>query len=195
MHLPAWLFVAFSISACIGTTSGRTASHKEAAPLDQDAGIAGSIRDSSYRILDSITFTTNGRHFDLIILKHIAEDGDANRVWEGVRPLLLYGYQDGVRDLLFRNDSLILCRNCGGIFGDPYNGVRFANDTLQMHHYGGSAWRWSITHAFVPGADTQWPLVRRTEINYSVYEPDSSRTVSEELPRSGMQLGTCNSYR
>lgn len=195
MHLPAWLFVVFSIGSCVNNGADRPETDHATDPIDQEARVPGSFGDTSYRTLDSITFTAKGQRFDLIILKHIAEDADTNRRWEGVRPLLLFGYQDGVRDLLLRNDSLILCRTCGGIFGDPYDGVGFANDTLQVHHYGGSAWRWSITHAFVPGAEAEWPLVRRTAINYSVYEPDSSRTVNTALPSTGLRLRDCNSYR
>lgn len=187
MHFPAWLFVMVVLGACSGAASENTASSTGPGPADQQADAFRSFRDSSYRTLDSIGFVANGRRFDLIILEHVED-------WEAARPLLLYRYQDNVRDLLIRNDSLVLCRTCGGVFGDPYDGVRFANDTLRIHHYGGSAWRWSITHAFVPGRDEDWPLVRRTEISYWVHEPDSTRTI-EESTTPGTGLRDCNSYR
>jgi len=47
-----------------------------------------------------------------------------------------------------KTDKLIMCNQCGGIFGDPFAGIEIVNGILTVNHYGGSAWRWSYTHKF-----------------------------------------------
>lgn len=44
--------------------------------------------------------------------------------------------------------SAILCKHCGGVFGDPFESLVIDKGVLSIHHYGGSAWRWSYTHKF-----------------------------------------------
>jgi hypothetical protein len=46
------------------------------------------------------------------------------------------------------NDRLIMCKECGGVFGDPFAGISIANGILVVDHFGGSAWKWSYTHKF-----------------------------------------------
>ncbi len=145
------------------------------------------------RTLDSISFTAGGTGFDLVILKNIAEDTIGNTgAWEGTRPLLLYRYTSAnERELVVRNDSLVMCQGCGGIFGDPYAGITFTDDTLQLDHYGGSNWRWSETHAFVHGSNGDWPLVGWTSMSWSVFDPDSTMEVTRHVPRATDRLATC----
>lgn len=146
-------------------------------------------------VLDSLRFTTHGRKFDLVILKNAEELADGPPwTWEGIRPLLLFAVtKDGGQEMVLRNDSLILCLTCGGIFGDPYAGVEFKKDTLIIHHYGGSNWRWATTHSFVYGTDGTWPLVRQNNVSYSVFEPDSTMQISNALPAAPATLATCAS--
>src|SRR4051812_48533143 len=42
------------------------------------------------------------------------------------------------------SSAALLCRGCGGIFGDPFNGISIEKSVLVISHYGGSNWRWSI---------------------------------------------------
>lgn len=42
----------------------------------------------------------------------------------------------------------LLCRGCGGQYGDPFNGLGIANRVLLVSHYGGSSWRWTVTAKF-----------------------------------------------
>jgi len=51
-------------------------------------------------------------------------DVDTNLSDEIVRPLLiLLGKKGGGFSLYARNVSVFLCRNCGGMFGDPFEGI------------------------------------------------------------------------
>lgn len=61
--------------------------------------------------------------------------------------LVLMGTKSGYR-ILAKTTKAILCKNCGGVFGDPFAGIDIQNGILVMHHYGGSAWRWSYNQKF-----------------------------------------------
>lgn len=60
------------------------------------------------------------------------------------RPLLLLlGQADGSLKLAARNDHVALCDMCGGVFGDPLEGIAIKNGYFSIEHYGGSSWRWT----------------------------------------------------
>lgn len=60
------------------------------------------------------------------------------------RPLLLLqGNGKGLYKLIARNDSVVLCLNCGGIHGDPYDGITIKKGYFSIEHMGGSSWRWT----------------------------------------------------
>ncbi|GAA4503031.1 hypothetical protein GCM10023172_27220 [Hymenobacter ginsengisoli] len=42
----------------------------------------------------------------------------------------------------------VLCKECGGVFGDPFAGLDIAKGVLSIYHYGGSSWRWAVTGKF-----------------------------------------------
>ena len=42
----------------------------------------------------------------------------------------------------------LLCRGCGGMYGDPFAGLDIAKGILSIYHYGGSSWRWTVTGKF-----------------------------------------------
>lgn len=181
----AWLWIALMMMGACAVSGQQGA-------LQQEQDRAG------FRPMDSLRFVTGGHPFDLVILKSVQEDSvltDGAR-WAFVRPLLLYRVgAHGERTRVLRNDSLVLCDECGGVFGDPYEGISFERDTLKLRHYGGSAWRWASEHAFIHAVDGSWPLVGLTKVSYSVYEPDSTQEVSHALPDPPVDLRSCNAYR
>jgi len=52
----------------------------------------------------------------------------------------------------------ILCKNCGGIFGDPFEYISLKKKVLDIHHYGGSAWRWT-NHFTFRFQQNRWELI------------------------------------
>jgi len=52
----------------------------------------------------------------------------------------------------------ILCKNCGGIFGDPFDYISLKKNILDIHHYGGSAWRWT-SHFTFRFQQNRWELI------------------------------------
>lgn len=63
------------------------------------------------------------------------------------------------------SDSAILCKYCGGIFGDPFASIDIKNGILIIEHYGGSAWRWSSTHKFRLQKDDLF-LIGETKLSF-----------------------------
>ncbi|HTF04008.1 MAG TPA: hypothetical protein VK826_08280 [Bacteroidia bacterium] len=130
------------------------------------------IIPAGWELMDTMTGNLNrDAYLDmLVILKNPAEDS----MTEMVRPLLvLIGNADGVFNVAARNDSVVLCKGCGGIFGDPYDGMAIRNGYFSIEHYGGSNWRWTRVMTFKYNNDKQaWFLSRDAGIDYHTSEPD-----------------------
>lgn len=95
------------------------------------------------------------------------------------RPLLLYvGQPDGTLKLAARNDKVVLCYDCGGVFGDPFSQVVIKNGFFTVEHYGGSSWRWTrlITFRYQPKA-RKWYLHKDGGDSYHTGDPDKVETV------------------
>lgn len=188
----AVLFLLVLLNLALAGCSARNVLPPDAQGVVDD-GSGNAALANGMRTMDSLFFNSGGDDYALFILKDVAEDSiEVPRAWEGVRPLLLYRLgPTEQRELLLRNDSLVMCQGCGGIFGDPYSGIEFINDTLKLYHYGGSNWRWAETHQFVRGSRGDWPLVARTSVSFSVFDPDSTRQVTVHMPKSTERLATC----
>lgn len=97
---------------------------------------------SGYSVLDSRTGDLNKDNYPDAILILKANEEETNE--DLARPLmLLTGTASGNYKLIARNDSIVLCKGCGGIFGDPYDGITIKNGYFSVEHYGGSSWRWT----------------------------------------------------
>jgi len=95
-----------------------------------------------FSLLDSASGDINkdGKKDFLLILKNNGEE----IVVDTTRPLLLLaGDGKGLYQLMERNDSVVLCKGCGGVFGDPYAGITIKSGFFSIEHYGGSSWRWT----------------------------------------------------
>ena len=94
------------------------------------------------------------------------------------RPLLiLVRGVDGKLALAKRNERIVMCSECGGVFGDPFESVEVARNSFTVHHYGGSAWRWAYRYKFnYSRIDQTWQLVRVEEISYHTSDPEKIDT-------------------
>ncbi|HEV2705822.1 MAG TPA: hypothetical protein VGV59_07840 [Pyrinomonadaceae bacterium] len=93
------------------------------------------------------------------------------------RPLLiLLRGADGKLTLAKRNERIIMCSQCGGIFGDPFEGFITGRNTFTVEHYGGSAWRWRYSYKFnYSRIDKTWQLVRVEEYSYHTSNPNKGK--------------------
>jgi hypothetical protein len=60
---------------------------------------------------------------------------------EGTRKLRVF--ESG--NLAFENDDAVLCKTCGGMKGDPFQGLQWTGKTLAVDNWGGSRETWGET--------------------------------------------------
>ena len=97
---------------------------------------------NNFSILDSAAGDINndGLQDLVVILRNRYEDMNTDTT----RPLLLLlGNGSGQYKLFARNDSVVLCMGCGGVHGDPYEGLTVKRGYFSVEHLGGSGWRWT----------------------------------------------------
>src|SRR5436309_2057527 len=89
-----------------------------------------------YAILDTASGDLNFDNFQdlILVLTTIGED-TARDADDYKRPLLiLLGHADKSFSLAARNDDVVYCFQCGGVFGDPYDGVDIKSGFFTVHH-------------------------------------------------------------
>jgi hypothetical protein len=102
---------------------------------------------NGFKILDSEQCDLNQDGFKdyIVILKNENETIET----ELNRPLLIIeGKKGGVLKLVAKNEQIVLCFDCGGIFGDPYAGITVKKNYFSIEHFGGSNWRWTRVITF-----------------------------------------------
>lgn len=137
-----------------------------------------------YSILDTATGNLNLDEYPdmILVLKKDEEEKTSDVVdHPEKRPLLiLVGQSDGTFKLVARNDNTVYCIDCGGIMGDPYQGISIKNGYFSVEHYGGSAWRWTriITYKYSK-TENYWFLHKDGSDSYHASEPE--KVISEIL--------------
>lgn len=129
---------------------------------------------AGYEPLDYITGDLNGdkKTDAILILKQPGEDSLYGE--ETPRPMLLLIRQaDGKLKQVARNDNAIMCRHCGGVFGDPYEGVEISIRRFSLFFYGGSSWRWAYQYDFAyKAAKKNWFLVKEDQGSFQSGDPE-----------------------
>ena len=95
----------------------------------------------NYRIMDLSSADLNNDHYIdyVLVLQSIGEAWDGNEA----RPLLIIlGSAKERFSLLARNDNIVLPKNGGGVFGDPYKGLSLKNGYIAVEHSVGVNWKW-----------------------------------------------------
>ena len=129
-----------------------------------------------FSILDSASGDINkdGKKDLIVILKNNLEEDNG----DSTRPLLiLLGNERNKYDLGGRNDSVVLCKACGGVFGDPYAGMTVKNNFFSIEHYGGSNWRWTRIITFRYDLKLKQVLLHR-DAGESFHTSDPNKTIT-----------------
>ena len=117
----------------------------------------------------------------MFIVETVTENADD----DGLRTLFIALRQtDGSLKIVKRNDKVVYCRQCGGVFGDPYAGLSTAPNRFSVDHYGGSNWRWSNSYSFAYSRrDDTWQLVRVEQSSFHTANPDKVKSRIYKPPR------------
>lgn len=128
-----------------------------------------------YEVLDTCSGDLNlDTYTDMLVLLHKRDEQDSVDEESGRsakrRLLVLTGVQSGdTYKLAAQSDSAVYCYACGGMMGDPYQGLVIKNGYFSIELYGGSAERWERTITFkYAAADSTWYLHKDGHISYNV---------------------------
>ena len=125
-----------------------------------------------YSILDKSSGDLNQDGYTdyIVILRNNLDTISADTA----RPLLIiHGQQNGTYKLAGRNDSIVLCKACGGVFGDPYSAITIKDNYFSVEFYGGSNWRWSRVITFKYNTITKsYILHKDAGESFNAFEPD-----------------------
>ncbi len=103
-----------------------------------------------WEIKDSVKGDFNNDKLEdaVIVLISQKEDEENNYDYDCNRPLVILQKTNTGYVLSAYTNEGVLCKRCGGAFGDPYESIEIRNNVLYVNHYGGSAWRWSRNYTF-----------------------------------------------
>lgn len=171
------LLVISALSVCV---VAQTSKAKTADKTFEGANVPSEIKafvPDGYEAISATTGDLNLDSFaDVILVVKKPNEKETSDVVDNPtkRPLLvLLGEGKNKYKLAGRNDNVVLCVDCGGIFGDPFNGISIKNGFFSVEHYGGSAWRWTkiITFKYSP-TDKNWLLSRVGSDSYHASNPN-----------------------
>ena len=136
----------------------------------------------------------DGREDFILVLEKEKPARDADDFPVGQRPLLiLLRGADGKLTVSKRNDRVVMCSQCGGVFGDPFEGVIAGRNTFSVEHYGGSAERWKFSYQFnYSRVDKTWQLVRVQEIHYHTSNPNGGTDKIYRPPKNFGKIDIAN---
>lgn len=128
----------------------------------------------------------DGREDFVLVLEKENPARDKYDLPSGQRPLLiLLRGADGKLSAAKRNERIVMCSECGGIFGDPFEGISVGRNTFTADFYGGSAWRWKYSYKFnYSRLDKTWQLVRAETLSYHTSDPDKVETKIYTPPKN-----------
>ncbi len=89
--------------------------------------------------------------------------------------LVLLKKSDGGYHLAVTNNNIILCKGCGGVFGDPFNTLAVERGAIVIGNYGGSSERWGTTYRF-RYQNNDWYLIGETDVTEKIPEGTQSQT-------------------
>ncbi len=130
---------------------------------------------AGWRLLGSAEGDLNGdgRPDLVVVAAHDEEQSEPNETtWQEPRLLVLALRDAGGK--LRRSDvstGAVMCRGCGGVFGDPFAGVSVERGAVVVDHYGGSRERWSFVDRFRYEGG-RWVHIGETERHMDSTNPD-----------------------
>jgi hypothetical protein len=127
-----------------------------------------------FTLLDSASGDINEDGFTDLIL--ILKNHTEVEMSDTTRPLLiLQGSKNKTYTLIARNDHVVLCQACGGVFGDPYASLVVKHNYFSIEHYGGSNWRWTRIITFKYDLKTkQYVLHKDGGESFHTSDPDKT---------------------
>jgi hypothetical protein len=155
-----------------------------------DAAIPAAARPFVAPDTRPITFETadldrDGRQDAVLVLEATRRRPDDEESDGFIRTLVvLLGQPDGTYRDAARNDKVAYCTGCGGVMGDPFEGVAVKPGSFTVTNAGGSSWRWTNEYTFnYSRRDRAWQLVRVVSRSMHTSKPDLEEVKVSTPPR------------
>lgn len=134
----------------------------------------------------------DGREDALLVVSEVIPENAEYEEGAGERSVMvLVRGADGKLGLAARNDLVAMCRNCGGVYGDPFAGVAIKGTQFTVSNYGGSNSRWAYDYTFAYSRrDKTWQLVRAEETTFHALDP--KRTTKKRVYTPPKDFGLIN---
>jgi hypothetical protein len=93
------------------------------------------------------------------------------------RELIIITNPGGKYMVAARSKRVILCKECGGIYGDPFVRIWAEKKKFGVDHFGGSNWKWSNNSEFgYSKRDKKWQLISFQSAEYDLDNNVKSKT-------------------
>jgi len=115
----------------------------------------------------------DGRKDFVLVTSEIVPENAQFEEGAGARSVLILTRDGaGTLGLAASNDTVVYCKMCGGVFGDPFAGVTIQGTRFTVNNYGGSNDRWSYSYTFAYSRrDNNWQLVRVEDTSFQALDP------------------------
>ena len=126
------------------------------------------------------------KDFILVLSKPTKESGEFDEAGDALRPTIILIRDAGRKlSLVARNDQVSYCKNCGGVMGDPFQGIQIRGTSFTVTNAGGSSDRWDAEYTFgYSRRDKNWQLTRVEENNFSAFSPSKVKTTIYTPPKN-----------
>ncbi len=131
-------------------------------------------------VIDSIAgLLNNDELLDYILVCRSINESETEYDEYDRKSFIYLGQANGVYNQHSSNVGAVLCKNCGGIFGDPFETITIEpGNQFSISHYGGSNYRWSILSKFnYDSIADNWVLQSVENSSFTTFEPDNVETV------------------
>ena len=137
--------------------------------------------------LNAVDLNGDGLSDYVLVLEKKRATSEENE--DGERSLLLLIRQSNKSlKLAKRNDKIVFCAKCGGVFGDPFEFLEVAPKSFAVHLHGGSSHRWAYSYYFnYSRRDNTWQLVAVDESSFHVSDPE--KTMKQKLYKPPKHYG------
>lgn len=114
---------------------------------------------------------------------------DDDKEWFGQPRILfiVFKKKDGTYNLSVQSSNVIMRADQGGVYGDPFNGIKYSRGSIVIASYGGSAWRWGFTNRY-RFQNNEWYLIGETELSEYIHTGESKTVDTNCL--TGKQIVT-----
>ncbi len=103
---------------------------------------------SGYSIIEQVTGDLDKDGVDELVIAYNTEEVKERSFKNVTRELVVYKRTEGKWNKWKSSLQALYGSRDGGMMGDPYDTMYIENGILQIQHFGGSSWKWSVTDKY-----------------------------------------------